>query len=54
MHATSHHLTRLNVEFADLIATCNKFLVCSFIYNNIILGRCDIQCSGDNPPSCGR
>ena len=22
-HATSHHLTRLNVEFADLIATCN-------------------------------
>ena len=21
--ATSHHLTRLNVEFADLIATCN-------------------------------
>ena len=24
VHATSHHLTRLNVEFADLIATCNN------------------------------
>ena len=23
-HVTPHHLTRLNVEFADLIATCNK------------------------------
>ena len=23
LHATSRHLTRLNVEFADLIATCN-------------------------------
>ena len=23
-HVTSHHLTRLNVEFADLIATCNS------------------------------
>ena len=22
-HATSHHLTRLNVEFAGLIAMCN-------------------------------
>ena len=22
-HATSHHLTRPNVKFADLIATCN-------------------------------
>ena len=25
-HAMSHHLTRLNVEFVDLIATCNIFL----------------------------
>ena len=26
-HATSHHLTRLNVEFADLIATCKTLSV---------------------------
>ena len=38
-HATSHYLTRLNVEFADLIATCNmtKILDNPFCYTLHVL-----------------
>ena len=50
-HATSHHLTRLNVESADLIATCNKVAKRTIFYNiTVILQYCrdkTIARSGD-------
>ena len=39
-HATPRHLTRLNVEFADLIATCNKYICLAILHCIIILILC--------------
>ena len=43
VHATSHHLTRLNIEFASLIAKCNIWIR----VNKKLL----IQPNGDNDHS---
>ena len=44
-HATSHHLTRLNVEFADLIATCKKWLCCYLAFVDLLKFHLSFHCS---------
>ena len=47
-HATFHHLTRLNVESAYLIATCNNWNVPFFVMSSILLPTGWILCSAVN------
>ena len=49
-HATSHHLTRLNAEFADLIATCNMTIAILLRYRiNNLQSRISVQRSFTRP-----